>query len=254
MFCDHPAEESELLIKLIDYIHRDSILVTYNGHAFDLPFLNKRYIHHGIDFQCDLYKNFDLYRVVRASKKALGLDNYKLKTIELYLNIERQDQISGKESVDLYYQYVEYPTKDLRDIILLHNYDDIKYMIPTLRILNHIPDSIIEKYFPFSFIFKGKKLFIKSYDLTPSHLMITLTQVGFDKVYHYHQHYSLTINTDLQITVPIFSIGDRHFIDVDLIDFLGISFNDLTYEEQVEYELKNLYSNIDQVLIIFSKL
>lgn len=251
IFCDHPAEESELLIKLIDYIGDESILITYNGHAFDLPFLNARYKHHGIDFEFSLVKHFDLYRVVRASKKALGLSNYKLKTIEQFLDINRQDQISGKESVDLYYQYIEYLREDLRETILLHNYDDIKYMIPTLCILNHIPEEIIEKYYPFKFNHKSQSLYLLDYIQQNSSIIISLSGDNMRKKYEYHQDYTLEINKDIKIEIPIFAIDQRYFIDVDLLDFAQLNFNNLDIQDQLNLEVTSKFKTIETILKLF---
>lgn len=256
IFCDEPYEESQLLLKLITYIHSNHIIITYNGHAFDLPYLNKRLMHHGIDFEFSLIKHFDLYRVVRASKKALNLDNYKLKSIENYLGIERQDLISGKESVELYLKYVESQDLKLRETILLHNYDDIKYMIPTLKILDYIPNEITERYYPFSFETEEFGcLYLNDYILKPSSLTISLAfDKQLQKSFHYFANYSFVIDEIIKISVPIFTIGNRHFIDIDLLDFCNKRFNDLDLDEQLKYELQNKLSTVHTVLKLFKEL
>ncbi|MCH4889422.1 hypothetical protein EZV73_17710 [Acidaminobacter sp. JC074] len=240
IFCDHRSEEHELLKALQNYIKEDHMLITYNGYAFDIPYLNKRYKAHKMDYQINDSINFDLYRVIRSSKKELNLESYKLKNIEEYLGIYREDQISGKESVALYDRYEHEPSEELRDIILLHNSDDIEYMIPTFQILNHIPMDIIEKYYPFTYnsddlglITCTKYLAYESYiEVDFYHLK------DYFPILDYQDHYDVVIqNKTVKMRIPLFQISDRSFIDIDLMDFLHENFNDLSYEDQVKYEV-----------------
>lgn len=239
IFCDHVDEELDLLDKLLSYISKEHLLITYNGHAFDIPFINKRLKHHGFKRQLNMVKHFDLYRVVRSSKKALNLSNYKLKTIEEFLGINRSDQISGKESVDLYFQYMSQPTTKLRDIILLHNADDIRYMIPTLGILDYVPVEIIEKYYPYhyeNFILIDMiqsqdqvKLEIQSSSLLPN-------------LVDFNDAYKLKLDTyRVECTLPYFSINEYNFIDSDILPFFEIKFNDMTVEDQKKLLINSKY-------------
>lgn len=240
IFCDNRQEEKELLLELQTYIKETHMLITYNGHAFDIPYLNKRYKHHGLDYHINPNMNFDLYRVIRSSKKALKLSNYKLKTIEEYLGIYRQDEISGKESVDLYNQYEQSPTKELKDIILLHNYDDILYMIPTLEILTHIPESITDRYYPFVFkTINYGTIVVTEYKEEQNYLnILAQSNQELKPIINYSEGFGLEImNQNIKLKVPIFNIGDRRFLDVDTLPFYNNSFNDLTLEEQLKLEI-----------------
>jgi len=246
IFCDHRREEKELLKALSNYIE-DHLIITYNGHAFDIPYLNKRYQENNLDFSINNHRNFDLYRVIRSSKKALNLSNYKLKTIEEYLGIFREDQISGKESVELYNLYEENPTVDFRHKILLHNSDDIEYMIPTFKILDDIPEEIISKYYPF--ILKSDlytELICTDYHEEKDYLSIEWqTRDPLINLVDYSNGFSLEIQGhNISIKLPLFHIENRRFIDVDQLIFLDTHFNDLSYDQQVTYELSNKKSNI----------
>ncbi|MBI9015502.1 MAG: ribonuclease H-like domain-containing protein [Clostridiales bacterium] len=240
IFCDHRKEEKELLLKLQTYIKETHMLITYNGHAFDIPYLNKRYKHHELDYQINPNMNFDLYRVIRSSKKALKLPNYKLKTIEEYLGIYRQDEISGKESVELYNQYEKLPSKELRDIILLHNYDDILYMIPTLEIINHIPESITDRYYPFVIeTINYGTVVITGYKEEHSYInILAQSNQELKPMIDYSDGFGLEImNRIIKLKVPTFYIGNRIFIDVDSLPFYNSSFNDLILDEQLKLEV-----------------
>lgn len=233
IFCDHTDEEPELLQKMLEFIRKEHLIVTYNGHAFDLPFINKRLSHHQFKKQLNMYKHFDLYRVVRASKKTLGLSNYKLKTIEEYLGIYREDQISGKESVDLYFQYMKRPNEKLRDIILLHNADDIRYMLPTLGILNHIPIEIIEGFYPYHY----KSYILADFELNNDFIILSCyanyllpTWSDFNEGYQFSAK-----DHELKITLPLFKLSNYTFIDPDVLPFFSTKFNDMSVEEQKSF-------------------
>lgn len=255
IFCDHRTEERELLLELKEYI-KDQLIITYNGYAFDIPFLNKRYAHHKIYYKLNAYSNFDLYRVVRASKKALNLPNYKLKTIEEYLGIYREDQISGRESVLLYDAYEETRDKELRRVILLHNADDIEYMIPTLRILDHVPLRITEKYYPFHFKSeKFKTLIVNKFDQKKDYLEVVFYAATKEEaLVDVSNDFSLSITEDLlTVKVPLFRIGDRSFIDVDEISYLNLYFNDMSLDEQLKYEITDMKNTLNQLVRIIDQ-
>ena len=79
-------------------------------------------------------------KVVKKNKDLLELDNCKLKTVEKYLGIERQDQITGKESVELYNNFLVTKDNNIKQVILKHNYDDIYYLPNLLKIYNKIAE------------------------------------------------------------------------------------------------------------------
>ncbi len=45
--------------------------------------------------------NLDIMRLVKHNKDYFNFQDFKLKTVEKFLGIEREDTISGKESVEL---------------------------------------------------------------------------------------------------------------------------------------------------------
>ncbi len=134
LFANNPDEELEILLSLKEIIETKSLFLTYNGQAFDIPYLNEKYKQHEIDFQIPIYKSFDILRLIRKNKSNLKLDNYKLKSIEAFLGIAREDTISGKESIELYKEYVNTKSIDLKNKILLHNFDDILNIIDLMKI------------------------------------------------------------------------------------------------------------------------
>lgn len=126
---------------MIDILEGKKLIFTYNGHAFDIPYLNHKYKSNGFDYQIPLYYDFDILRVARANRTHLKLPDYKLKTIERFLGISREDAISGKESVEMYFDYLSSKDDDLKNKILLHNYEDILNIVDLFAIFDHCKTS-----------------------------------------------------------------------------------------------------------------
>ncbi|QXM06321.1 ribonuclease H-like domain-containing protein [Crassaminicella indica] len=160
-FCNNKKEEKELLSAFKEEIQEFDILINYNGNTFDIPFLNKRFLANEIDYSIKTYQSIDLLKLIRRVQKKLNLNNCKLKSVEAYLGIHRNDKISGKESVTLYNQYEKEKNKQIKDIILLHNYDDLYYFSKAFMILDKIHIEQILQAFPQIFhIYKKNTCYI----------------------------------------------------------------------------------------------
>lgn len=113
---------------------------SYNGMAFDEPFIIKRMEKNKIAFERPT-EHVDLYRLVRPYHKQLGMERCNLKTVEKYLGVDREDQIDGGMSVELYNKYLESKKESLKDIIMLHNYEDVLNLPKIFNILYEIENS-----------------------------------------------------------------------------------------------------------------
>jgi uncharacterized protein YprB with RNaseH-like and TPR domain len=124
----YDGKESQFFVKgknLTDFqeaINGYTTLVTFNGRAFDLPFINHRFTDIGFDqFHIDL----------RYALAALG---YKggLKAIEPQLGITRPEEvksIDGFEAVRLWHQY-QCGDKSALDRLISYNQEDIENLKP----------------------------------------------------------------------------------------------------------------------------
>jgi len=140
-FIDNLKEEKDLLHQFNDMIKKFKIIITFNGESFDIPFIKHRMSKYMKSNNIDNLLSFDIYKKLKEERPFLNLKNYKLKTIEETLGIYRDDIISGKECINLYYKYVKTKDKSLIDDILKHNHDDLYYLIDILKIFNIIHDS-----------------------------------------------------------------------------------------------------------------
>lgn len=127
-FATSEGEEKELLINFIKDIRSFDYHITFNGISFDIPFLNSRLKANGIDYFIEKSQDIDILRLIKPYKEKLALSDCKLKTIEKYLGIQREDVISGKESVQLYKEFTLSKDELIKSKILLHNYEDIYYL------------------------------------------------------------------------------------------------------------------------------
>lgn len=137
-FAEHPKDELSVLNEFANIYKNFSYVITFNGAAFDIPFLKKRFDYYNLNWAFDNIKHIDILQQIRKVKSQLQLENLKLKTIEHFVGINRRDTISGKDSVLLYKEYVNHPSPSLEKTILLHNYEDIYYLNKLLNIFDHI--------------------------------------------------------------------------------------------------------------------
>lgn len=139
-FAENLQEEKEVLEGLNREIASFDLIVTYNGHSFDLPFINRRMEKLGIKNEIKDIQGFDIYRELRRNASYLSLDNLRLKTVEESLGIYRLDEYSGKDCIKFYYKYVNSGDEISRERILRHNYDDLFYLVDVLEIFNVIKE------------------------------------------------------------------------------------------------------------------
>ncbi len=128
-FCETLNEEKDILLAFSNDINGKSICITFNGNAFDLPFIKRRFECHSLTNNLSDINSYDILAFMKPLKKIWKLDNLKLKTIEAFFNIHRKDIISGKESILMYKDYKKNNNMNLRDKVLLHNYEDVKNLI-----------------------------------------------------------------------------------------------------------------------------
>lgn len=133
-FAEDLSQEKETLAAFWKTVSKKDVLITFNGQHFDLPFMKERAPEMITDFPFHL----DLYLMVKNfSPIRKFMPNLRQKTIENYMGLwqYRKDEISGKDSIDLYYRFLSEKSSDLKDKILLHNHDDIVQLYRLLKVL-----------------------------------------------------------------------------------------------------------------------
>lgn len=145
-------------------------LIHFNGSGFDMPFILQKCRRHHLDYTFEILESFDIYKKILPFKKMLPLPNYKLKTIEQFVGLNRTDIFSGEDLIQIYANYlgrVQYEklagkksdsvsqkvnltdiithkdkdntknltSEELSQILLLHNLEDVKGLIQVADIL-----------------------------------------------------------------------------------------------------------------------
>lgn len=137
-FAEDEFDEAEVLKAYFQELSKYNVLVSYNGINFDQQFINKRFERKLIPSYLGLYDaassinqhsffHLDLFNIVRSCTNFHKfLPNLKQKTVEDFLGLKnyRTDEISGKESIGLYYDYLSGKDENILNKILLHNFDD----------------------------------------------------------------------------------------------------------------------------------
>lgn len=159
LFAENPDAERQILEMFYHLLDQHRTIITFNGTTFDIPFIKKRTklllsrCEHpseaegnAIDFPADslcpshmFHKKMscDLYREVKSMKNLLELPSYKQKAAEQFLGRYREDQYNGGQLIKFYHEYVKNPTKEILDLLLLHNMEDVKGMFDLLGLLSY---------------------------------------------------------------------------------------------------------------------
>jgi len=117
------AEERDLLIRLAKRLDEYSMIVTWNGRTFDLPFLVTRMLKHGLDPRSILSKeHVDLNELVRFR---LRLTFTYLDHVCEFFGIEKKRNPMGMDVPGLYVRALEGDRKALGRI-KEHCLDDLK--------------------------------------------------------------------------------------------------------------------------------
>ena len=138
-------EESRVLDAAMDFIDAENIgyLITFNGQAFDVPFINARLEANFSGRYLCMY-DFDLYRFLGQSTDLRSrIGSLSQKSVENYYGIleDRGDTISGRESVIMFEEYSLTGNSTLEKIILTHNREDVLHLNRLMYLaLADIPD------------------------------------------------------------------------------------------------------------------
>ena len=134
LFNDDGRSEPEMIRYFMELLEDKEVLFHFNGDTFDIPFVRGRIekikLQTGetISDTMSGLRSVDLYKEIRPYKYALGLPNVRQKTVELYLGLNREDQYNGGQLIDVYLSFLSSGSQRARDLVLLHNRDDMDGM------------------------------------------------------------------------------------------------------------------------------
>lgn len=136
-FAQSPDEEAELIRSFLSFAQGYTYLIHYNGNSFDLPFIKHKAEQYGIPCNFSNIDGLDIYRRLMPYKNFLKLSDCKLKSVERFLGIKREDTCQGGELIQVYKDFTLSHDYRLYHTLLLHNSDDMKGMLEILPVLSY---------------------------------------------------------------------------------------------------------------------
>lgn len=130
-FAQDYTQEAALLGRFAEILPEIRLLVSFNGKAFDWPFVRDRMVYHRLSTAADRadFAHLDLLHSSRRRWRAL-LPNCRLQTLERYLSGRwRSGDIPGAEIPQRYHDYVREQDARLISPIFHHNRLDLITMV-----------------------------------------------------------------------------------------------------------------------------
>lgn len=141
-------DEREVMENFAEFAAPYKVLVHFNGDGFDIPYLAYKAEYYELNLDFTAFRSIDIYKIAKPLKKLLSLDSMSQKSLERFLKIERDDLYGGGALIPVFYEFERSADKEAEDLLLLHNYDDVRNMIKLLSILNYT--GIIDGAFSFA--------------------------------------------------------------------------------------------------------
>ena len=211
-----PEEEKLLLTELQNELSHFDCILTYNGRYFDVPYVNERAARLGMSDCTVAPFNIDLLLFLRhysGLRDAIG--SLRQKNVERYMGLspDREDEISGGESVLLYKEFEKCPDENkkdaLREKILLHNHDDLLqlYKIFPVILQTDIHAAMNKMGFPVKGICGWPNLHVQKIKITASALSVSGVhrgaQISFRSCITPEMPYSCVFNPDKSFLIEL---------------------------------------------------
>ena len=143
---ENQEEEQELVRDFLSLASHFDTLIHFNGATFDIPYLAQKADDYELVNPFPNMQSIDLYQKFRPLKKLLSLERMNQTSLEQFLRYQREDKLTGKHMVSLFQKYAASKEPGIRDLLLLHNHDDLLGMTQILRMCTYLmlPDAVTE--------------------------------------------------------------------------------------------------------------
>lgn len=136
-FAENEQEECAVISAFIALCENASTLISFNGRRFDIPFLVARAKKYQLAADFAEKQQLDLYYAGKKLQRLADLPSCRQKDIECFLGIHRDDIYSGRELINVYKNYCKQPSEADENLLWLHNYDDVRGMLPLLSVVHY---------------------------------------------------------------------------------------------------------------------
>lgn len=220
LFLEHLIDEKDMLKYFKELIKHKKYAITYNGNTFDIPFISSKSLKLGVELNFDEYIKIDLYNDLRHIKNKMAISDLKLKTVEEFFNIKRNDTISGQDVVILYEAYKIEPRKEFVSLILQHNYEDV-YNLPILLKKIYSLYDVILSYENLTVKINYEDFVFKKNILTASFYIISDLKMDF-----INRSLDYDLKIDIKSQILYFNLPLKLFKNDDIKEFYYIDNND----------------------------
>ena len=143
-FANSVTDEADIIKSFFSWLPDNACLIHYNGRGFDVPYISKKC--KKLDIPCYLPQitNIDLYRSLAPLKKYFNMDSGRLVAYERLIGHIREDVYNGGELINVYKEFIgkskfnKEEAEELKNILLLHNEEDILDMVPVLSLYTYL--------------------------------------------------------------------------------------------------------------------
>ncbi len=233
-FAEGPADEKLLIESFLSWLPDRSCLISFNGRGFDVPFIVQRCKHYDIPCFLPQMPDVDLYRVLAPLKNYFNMSSRRLVAYEKLIGLEREDKYNGGELIEVYKEYVgkkKFAPKEaesLKEMLLLHNEEDITDMVPVMNLLTFI-DLINGNFTSAGYSSVGSELVLEiegasDFPLTHSRIIATLPQIPQIKV--------STCGRRATVHVPVLNCRLKHYFN-DYKDYYYLPEEDMAIHKSI---------------------
>ncbi|MDQ1278869.1 MAG: Ribonuclease H-like protein [Thermoproteota archaeon] len=117
------SDEAGALWELVSHLDGNSAFITYNGRAFDIPYIQERLAYYGIRSSLN-NPHFDALHFARRAWRS-RLDNCRLETVEKYFGVQREIDIPSTLIPEFYESYLKSRNVGPLVAIVEHNRQDL---------------------------------------------------------------------------------------------------------------------------------
>ncbi|SDB09806.1 ribonuclease H-like domain-containing protein [Eubacterium oxidoreducens] len=129
-------DEVSIIKSFFDALSDSDLLISYNGKRFDLPFIIARAQKHSLSLPLIFPEELDIYLEAKPLFRLLPTPDQKLKTMEHYLHITRNDKMTGGELITVFQSYLNTHDAESETLLLKHNTEDILNLPELMQLLS----------------------------------------------------------------------------------------------------------------------
>lgn len=137
-FGEDTDDELTVLSSFFEFADNFKVLVHFNGTKFDLPYLKYKADKYSISNPLDSMESFDIYTSIKPLRYILFRESMRQKCVEDFLQIVRNDTYNGGELIPIYFEYSQTHSKELFNLLMMHNREDVIGMHRIFPILNYL--------------------------------------------------------------------------------------------------------------------